>query len=74
VLAGDVSDPKLATRAVQLALDRWGRLDALVLNHGTLEPCKKVGDSTVEEWRGAFDVNVFGCVGMVSKPFSPSTA
>jgi NAD(P)-dependent dehydrogenase (short-subunit alcohol dehydrogenase family) len=66
VLAGDVSDPSIAAKAVALAHERWGRLDALVLNHGTLEPVKKVADTGVEEWRRAFDVNVFACVGMVS--------
>lgn len=65
MLAGDVSDFSLAKRAVQLANERWGRVDALVVNHGTLDPVKKVGDSSAEEWRAAFDVNVFSAVGLV---------
>jgi NAD(P)-dependent dehydrogenase (short-subunit alcohol dehydrogenase family) len=66
VLAGDVSDFSLAKKAVELAIGRWGRLDALVVNHGGLDPVKKVADSTPEEWRSAFDVNVFSAVGLVS--------
>ncbi|KAH7088547.1 hypothetical protein FB567DRAFT_441131 [Paraphoma chrysanthemicola] len=65
VLAGDLADPSLAAKAVELAKERWGRLDALVVNHGTLEPVKKVADSTVEEWKGAFGTNVFSAVGLI---------
>jgi NAD(P)-dependent dehydrogenase (short-subunit alcohol dehydrogenase family) len=69
VLAGDMADPSVAPKAVELATSRWGRLDGVVVNHGTLEPVKKVGDGSVEEWRKAFDVNVFSAVGLVSSFF-----
>ncbi|KAF2025279.1 NAD(P)-binding protein [Setomelanomma holmii] len=65
VLAGDLADFSLAKKAVELANDRWGRLDGLIVNHGTLDPVKKIGDSSVEEWRKAFDVNVFSAVGLI---------
>ncbi|EAT90750.1 hypothetical protein HBH56_190650 [Parastagonospora nodorum] len=65
VLAGDLADSSLPRKAVELALGRWGRLDALIVNHGGLDPVKKVADSTAEEWRSAFDVNVFSAVGLV---------
>lgn len=69
VLAGDLADFGLAKKAVQLANDRWGRLDSLIVNHGTLDPVKKVADSSPEEWSRAFDVNVFSAVGLVSAEF-----
>ena len=47
------------------ATSRFGRLDALILNHGALDPVKKIADSTPEEWRAAYDINVFSAVGMV---------
>lgn len=65
VLAGDASDMALAPKAVEQALHRWGRLDALIVNHGSLEPVKKVGESSVEEWKDAFDLNVFSAVGLI---------
>ncbi|KAK3203143.1 hypothetical protein GRF29_112g307935 [Pseudopithomyces chartarum] len=65
VLAGDLSDFSVAEKAVKIALDRWGRLDALIVNHGALDPVKKVGEATVEEWRRAFDGNVFGGVALI---------
>jgi NADP-dependent 3-hydroxy acid dehydrogenase YdfG len=68
VLAGDMSDASLPEKAVALANEKWGRLDSLIINHGSLDPVKKVADSTAEEWRKAFDVNVFSAVGLVSIP------
>ena len=65
VVAGDLSDFSLAKKAVELANDRWGRLDSLIVNHGSLDPVKKIADATPEEWRTAFDVNVFSAVGLV---------
>ncbi|KAF2852848.1 short chain dehydrogenase-like protein [Plenodomus tracheiphilus IPT5] len=65
VLAGDISDPSVAPKAVDLAMSRWGRLDALIVNHGSLDPVKKVAESGVGEWRNAFDANVFSAVGLV---------
>lgn len=64
-----MSDPALAGKAVDLAKSRWGRLDSVVINHGSLDPVKKVGESSVEEWKEAFGVNVFSAVGLVSLLF-----
>jgi len=61
-----MADASLPQKAVDLANDRWGRIDSLIVNHGTLDPVKKVADSSPEEWRKGFDVNVFSAVGMVS--------
>jgi NADP-dependent 3-hydroxy acid dehydrogenase YdfG len=72
VLAGDMADFTLGPKAVELAIKKWGRLDAIVVNHGGLEPVKRVGDASVEEWRAAFDSGVFGGVGLVSLAVFPS--
>lgn len=66
VLAGDVTDVSLPARAVEIVQQRWGRLDALVLNHGTLDPVRRVDEADVEAWKRGFDVNFFSFVGMVS--------
>ena len=68
VLAGDLSDFSIAGKAVELANSRFGRLDALIVNHGALDPVKKVAEATAEEWRRAFDINVFSALSLVSTP------
>ncbi|KAF2191024.1 NAD(P)-binding protein [Zopfia rhizophila CBS 207.26] len=64
-LAGDLSDFSLGAKAVELAISRWGRLDAVIVNHGILDPVKRVADSSAEEWRSSFDVNVFSAVELI---------
>ena len=66
MLAGDMADFKLTQRAVEIAIERWGRIDGVVVNHGTLDPVKKVADADVDEWRKAFDINVFSGIKLVS--------
>lgn len=66
VLAGDLQDLELGKRAVDICVDRWGRVDAVVVNHGTMEPVKKVADTEASEWAEAFGVNVFSAVALVS--------
>ncbi|KAF2205006.1 NAD(P)-binding protein [Delitschia confertaspora ATCC 74209] len=69
VITGDMSDPAsynhLATQAVEAATKRWGRVDALVVNHGVLDPVKKVADAEAQEWRTGFEVNVFSAVALI---------
>ena len=65
VLAGDLSDPSMAGQSVELAVSRWGRLDSVIVNHGTLDPVKKVADASTEDWKKGFDVNVFSTIALV---------
>jgi 3alpha(or 20beta)-hydroxysteroid dehydrogenase len=55
----DVADPELWTAVVDAAVDRFGRLDALVNNAGIV----KVGPlrgSSVSDWQRVLDVNLTG--------------
>ena len=65
VLAGDFSDPSLGTKAVELATSRWGCLDGVVVNHGTLGTVGKIADASTQEWSAAFNVNFFSAVALV---------
>jgi NADP-dependent 3-hydroxy acid dehydrogenase YdfG len=65
VLAGDLSDLSIGPKAVELAISRWDRIDAVIVNHGTLDPVKKVADTDAEEWRKSFDINVFSAIAVV---------
>lgn len=57
---GDVRDPQLAERVVDLALEKFGRLDGLVNNAGILEPLGKVDGVDVAAWRYNVEVNLLG--------------
>ncbi|KAH6718466.1 hypothetical protein BKA61DRAFT_599661 [Leptodontidium sp. MPI-SDFR-AT-0119] len=64
-LAADLRDFEVGPKAISLALSSFKTLDALILNHGTLSPVKRIADSTPAEWRKAFDVNFFSLIGFI---------
>lgn len=64
-LTGDLADINLCERVVDLALEKWGRLDGLVVNHGRLDPVEKIVDVNIDDWKTTFDVNVFSAVSLV---------
>ncbi|KAK6532267.1 hypothetical protein TWF281_006459 [Arthrobotrys megalospora] len=55
----------IKTLITDVAINRWGRIDSVILNHGRLDPVAKVGDAEVEEWEETFRVNFFSNVEVV---------
>ncbi len=66
VLSGDLANLALAHEAVSLAINTYGRLDGIVINHGILGPVARLENSDLEAWKSGFDVNFFSAVGLVS--------
>ena len=66
VLAGNLGDFSLAQKAVESALEAFGKLNGLILNHGMMDPVTKIETSDIEGWRELFDVNFFSLVAFVS--------
>jgi NAD(P)-dependent dehydrogenase (short-subunit alcohol dehydrogenase family) len=64
VLAGDLANFSLGKQAVDLAEKHFQQLDGLIVNHGVLDPVKRVANSSADEWRQAFDVNLFSAVSL----------
>ncbi|MGI9136810.1 MAG: SDR family oxidoreductase [Candidatus Nanopelagicales bacterium] len=52
-VAGDLDDPTIATRAIELARDRFGRLDGALVSVGG-PPAGSVLTTTDEQWNSAF--------------------
>ncbi|KAL4081686.1 hypothetical protein V8B97DRAFT_2001832 [Scleroderma yunnanense] len=52
-------------QAFDEARKKFGRIDSLVLNAGTLDPMGRIGDPaiSVDAWKQHFDVNVFSLLG-----------
>jgi meso-butanediol dehydrogenase / (S,S)-butanediol dehydrogenase / diacetyl reductase len=58
----DVSDPDQVRGVVDLATERFGRLDVLISNAGVLSPNGRIHNLTTEDWERAFRINVLGAV------------
>lgn len=64
-LAGDLNDFAIAQKAVDSAIENFGRLDGLVVNHGAMFGVNTVADCDIDEWRKMFDINYFSAVAFV---------
>jgi NAD(P)-dependent dehydrogenase (short-subunit alcohol dehydrogenase family) len=58
----DVSDFDQVAAVVELAVERFGRLDVLISNAGVLSPNGRIHNLSTEDWERSFRVNVLGAV------------
>ena len=56
----DVTDPVSWDEAVRMAVDRWGRIDALVNNAGIAGRSAPIWELSVDEWRQVIDIDLTG--------------
>ncbi|MEY2397061.1 MAG: hypothetical protein QOJ00_235 [Actinomycetota bacterium] len=61
-IAADVSAIEQVEAVVARAVDKFGRLDALISNAGVLSPNGRIHNLATEDWERAFRVNVLGAV------------
>ncbi|KAI0600644.1 hypothetical protein F4775DRAFT_544813 [Biscogniauxia sp. FL1348] len=66
-LPADLSDFKTAPKVVESAVKTFGRIDGIVINHGVLQPLTRLFEADVEEWRRAYDINVFSAVALLKE-------
>ncbi|KAI1263879.1 short-chain dehydrogenase [Xylariaceae sp. FL1019] len=64
-MSADLGNLKVVPKIAEAALKAFGRIDGLVVNHGTLSPITELFESDAEEWRKAYDINLFSAVALV---------
>jgi NAD(P)-dependent dehydrogenase (short-subunit alcohol dehydrogenase family) len=67
---GDVSREETAQRVVELAVERFGKLDILVNNAARII-YKPVADMTLQEWDAILSVNLTGVFLHSARPSAP---
>ncbi|OLY85371.1 putative oxidoreductase [Smittium mucronatum] len=56
---GDITDESACRGLIEFSLSKFGKIDGLVNNAGTLDPLKKMSEITKDEFKLHFDVNFF---------------
>lgn len=59
------SSPEITSSAVATTIQKYGHLDSLILNAGTLHPLGRIASTSLAplpEWRNAFELNFFSLV------------
>lgn len=76
IVKGDMGDPKFVDTILAQSLLHFeiDRIDAVVLNHGTLGSCTRIADMKWDEWENVMRVNVGSYVAMVGSSFPPTYA
>jgi NAD(P)-dependent dehydrogenase (short-subunit alcohol dehydrogenase family) len=66
------ADEKALLNAINEGASHYQRIDGLVLNAGTIDPCCRIGDNTpLDAWKNHFDVNFFLSRGSNARLRSP---
>lgn len=61
----DVSDEAQVQAVIDLAVERYGRVDVLISNAGVLSPNGRIHNLTPADWDRAFRINVMGAVNAI---------
>jgi len=62
---GDIRNYQTCEKIVVETIQRFGRIDALVNNEGSVEPIASIAEGYIEDWETNFAVNVFGPVKLI---------
>lgn len=65
ISTSNLAEVDTAQEVVDVAVSKFGKLDGLVLNHGTMGEVRRLVDGSVEGWMRTFQVNFFSIVGLV---------
>jgi NAD(P)-dependent dehydrogenase (short-subunit alcohol dehydrogenase family) len=58
IIAGDLEDGSVCRRVVEVAQERFGRIDALVNNAAILDPLARIANAEPDEWAKHFQINL----------------
>jgi NADP-dependent 3-hydroxy acid dehydrogenase YdfG len=67
-VVGDLGTKTTETvaEAVSKAIEAFGKLDSVIINHGVLEPVSSLAQLDIEQAKKAFDVNFFSVMALVT--------
>ncbi|RCK56287.1 hypothetical protein Cantr_05386 [Candida viswanathii] len=66
-VAGDITSPEVAKKAVNTAISQFGQLDAVIANAGVLDPIGPIETTDIEKWKELYDINFFSVVELIKQ-------
>lgn len=69
-VSGNLADEDVQKSAVKLAVDKFNRLDGLILNAAVLEPVTRLAEAKVSDWKDLYNVNFFSIVSTVRRIYT----
>lgn len=66
ILEGDVTDERIRRSVIDNCIMEMGGIDTLVFTAGVITPIERIEKVNMNDVKRAFDINVFGCMAMVS--------
>lgn len=70
VCRADISNYDACRKAVNITLERFGRIDSLVNNAGIVQPIAPISDSDPADWRYSLEVNLMGPFNLIRAAIS----
>jgi len=64
VVAGDIANPETASRMVEAARARFGRIDSIINNAAVIEPIAPIANADSSAWLRHFQINLIGAVNL----------
>ncbi|KAK4164186.1 putative oxidoreductase [Cladorrhinum sp. PSN259] len=55
----DLALPAAPRLVIEATIQRWGKIDGLVINHSVLSPMTRVENGDIEDWMHVFNTNFF---------------
>ena len=69
VMQGDISPDsgmEMNRKLVEAAVERFGRINAILLNAAMVKPLGRINQTPLKDWKCAWDVTFFASIDMVS--------
>lgn len=67
IVVGDVSLSSTSKQAIDLAIEKFGSINSVILNAGVLSPVNPVAKAEVDKWKTLFDINFFSAVDLITQ-------
>ncbi|KAK9763510.1 hypothetical protein K7432_009734 [Basidiobolus ranarum] len=66
-VVADLLVEKDLDKVINHTIEKYGRIDSIILNAGTIDPIKSLCDIKETEWRSLFELNFFSIISLVQK-------